>query len=106
LGAQVKVMEQTKIYPLGKETSAKPMQFPDASGIPVNMLFARDASAFDMIKRALDDEYVDPTDMDIRGMLAAIGIVKDKPFNPSAGDRAILDKAANRAFDVYRGSGP
>ena len=102
LDAPVKVMEQTKIYPLGKEASATPMQFPDASGVPVNMLFARDASAFEMIKRAIDDEYVDPTGMDMRGMLAAIGIVKDKPFNPSAADRAILDKAANRALEMAR----
>jgi len=27
----VKVMEQTRIYPLGKEASGRPMQFPDAS---------------------------------------------------------------------------
>jgi len=29
-----------------QETEAKPMQFPDASGVPVHMLPARDASAF------------------------------------------------------------
>ena len=102
LDGPVKVMEQTKIYPVGKEASAKPMQFPDASGVPVNMLFARDASAFDMIKRAIDDEFIDPTEMDMRGMLAAIGIVKDQPFNPSAADRATLDKAAHRAFEMSR----
>ena len=28
------------------ETEAKPMQFPDASGVPANMLPARDVSAF------------------------------------------------------------
>jgi hypothetical protein len=40
LGGPVKVMEPTKIYPLGKEASAKPMQFPDASAVPVNMQFS------------------------------------------------------------------
>jgi hypothetical protein len=102
LDGSVKVMEQTKIYPLGKKASAKPMQFPDASGVPVNMLFARDASAFDMIKSAIDGEYVDPTETDMRGMLAAIGIIKDQPFNPNPADRAILDQAAHRALEMAR----
>jgi hypothetical protein len=33
-----KLIEQTKIHPLGKEAESKAMQFPDASGAPVNML--------------------------------------------------------------------
>jgi hypothetical protein len=102
LEGPVKVMEQTKIYPLGKEATARPMQFPDASGVPVNMLFPRDATAFDMLKRAIDDEYVDPTDLDMRGMLAAIGVVKGGPFNPGPADRATLDKAAGRALEMAR----
>jgi hypothetical protein len=40
----VKLIEQTRIYPLGKEDSAKPMQFPDASGVPANMLFPSDGT--------------------------------------------------------------
>jgi hypothetical protein len=31
LSEPVKLIEQTRIYPFGKEASAKPMQFPDAS---------------------------------------------------------------------------
>ena len=45
----VRVMEQTRIYPLGKKESAKPMQFPDASGVPANMLYPQDGTAFDML---------------------------------------------------------
>jgi hypothetical protein len=39
LDEPVKVMEQTRIYPLGKKASAKPMQFPNASQTPANMLY-------------------------------------------------------------------
>src|SRR5262252_3519271 len=46
LAAAVKVMEGVKIYPLGAK-SPRPMQFPDASGVAVNMLPISDASAFD-----------------------------------------------------------
>ena len=42
-GPAVAVMEATKIYPLGGKASAKPMQFPDASGVPANMLPVSDA---------------------------------------------------------------
>jgi hypothetical protein len=94
----VKVMQQTRIYPLGK--AAKAMQFPDASGVPVNMLYPRDGSAFDLLKRAIDAEYVDPADLDMRGMLAAIGIVKDQPFSPDGHTREILDRAARRASQM------
>jgi hypothetical protein len=97
LEAPVKVMEQTRIYPLGKEAGARQMQFPDASGVPVNMLPPRDGSAFDMLKRIVDAEYSDPADRDMRGMLAALGIVPGQPFTPDAHTRAILDKAAHFA---------
>jgi hypothetical protein len=39
LAEPVALIERTRIYPLGKKDSAKPMQFPDASNVPVNMLF-------------------------------------------------------------------
>ncbi|MGI6856100.1 DUF1254 domain-containing protein [Mesorhizobium sp. 1B3] len=93
----VKVMEQTKIYPLGKETSAKPMQFPDASGVPVNMLYPQDGSAFDMLDRFIQHEYVDPKDFEMRGMAASVGIVKGKPFEPDEETRKLLDQAAKTA---------
>jgi hypothetical protein len=34
LAPPVKNIERTRIYPLGKEDIAKPMQFPDASNVP------------------------------------------------------------------------
>ena len=80
----VRVMEQTRIYPLGKKESAKPMQFPDASGVPANMLYPQDGTAFDMLARFIEHEYVDPADMEMRGMAAALGIVKGEPFAPDA----------------------
>ena len=48
LGPPVKLISATKIYPWGKEDSAKPMVFPDASAKPANMIWPDDASAFEM----------------------------------------------------------
>jgi hypothetical protein len=90
-------MEQTRIYPLGKQASAKPMQFPDASGVPANMLYPQDGTAFDMLSRFINHEYVDLADLYMRGMAAAIGIVKDQPFAPDGKSRALLDQAARTA---------
>jgi hypothetical protein len=78
------------------------MEFPDASGIPIDMLPPRDARAFDMLKRWVDAEYVDPRDMDMRGLLAGIGIKKDQPFEPDPHAREILDRAARRASELGR----
>lgn len=102
LEGPVKTMEQTRIYPLGKQASANAMQFPDASNIPINMLMPHDSSAFDMLKRFIDNEYVDPADMDMRGMLASIGIVKDQPFSPDAHTRDVLNRAAHSASEIGR----
>ncbi len=102
LDAPVKLIEQTRIYPLGRQAEAKPMQFPDASKTPVNMLYPIDGSAFDMLARFVEREYVDPADADMRGMLASIGIVKGQPFNPDAHTREILDNAARTAYRMGR----
>lgn len=78
------------------------MQFPDASGVPLDMLAPRDDSAFDILKRFIDHACVDASDLDMRGVLASIGIVKDRLFEPDAHSRAILSQAACRASEIAR----
>src|SRR5215467_13812979 len=70
----VDLVEQSKVYPLKGE--GKPMQFPDASGVAVNMLPISDSTAFDQLKLLLDSEGTNLGDSDWLGMLAALGIVK------------------------------
>ena len=84
----VELIEQSKIYPLDKKDRAKPMKFPDASGVPANMLPVSDDSAFDQLKQLLDSEGQHLAEPDSLGMLAAIGIIKGQPFNPDARTRA------------------
>ena len=97
----VALMENAKIYPLGG-TTAKPMQYPNASGVPVNMLPISDGGAFDQIKALVDSEGDNLADTDWRGMLASIGIVKGQSFNPDAHTRSILDLAAKTAYKTSR----
>ena len=98
----VEHLQRTKIYPLNDEAGAKPMKFPDASGVPVNMLPISDGSVFDQLKRLVDSEGGDLAGPDWLGMLAAIGIVKGKPFTPDAHTREVLDRAAKTANKTSR----
>jgi hypothetical protein len=102
LDAPVRVMEQTRIYPLASGTEARAMEFPNASGVAIDMLPPRDDRAFDVLKRFIDHEYVDCVDLDMRGVLASIGIAKDRPFEPDDRTREILAQAATRASEIAR----
>src|SRR5499427_2331967 len=83
----VALMEQAKVYPLDAKGSPKTMTYPDASGVPVNMLPRNDASAFDQLKWLVDNEGPHLADPDWLGMLAAIGIAKGQRFDPDAAAR-------------------
>jgi hypothetical protein len=102
LGPAVALMEQTKIYPLNGQATAKPMEYPNASGVAVNMLPASDGSAFDQLKQLVDSEGSNLAEADSLGMLASIGIIKGQPFNPDAKTKAILDKAAKTGYKMSR----
>ena len=97
LAEPVALMEKARIYPLGKEATAKKMEFPNASNVPVDMLYPKDGTAFDMLSRIVEHEYVDPQDMEMRGMAAALGIAKGAPFKPDDKARKLLDLAAKTA---------
>lgn len=98
----VELVAQTKIYPLNGKENAKPMQFPDASGVPANMLPISDGSVFDQLKQLVDSEGDNLADSDGLGLLAAIGIVKGQPFAPDTKTRSILDRAAKTAYKMSR----
>jgi hypothetical protein len=98
----VELMEKAKIYPLGHEANAKPMIFPNASGVPANMLPISDGSAFDALKQLIDSEGGNLAGPDSLGLLASIGIVKGQPFAPDEKTKAILDKAAKTGYKMSR----
>lgn len=100
LAPPVKLMEQTRIYPLGQQPSA--MRFPDASGKSIDMAFPADARFFERLARFIDSEPLETASPDWRGMMKSIGIVRGQPFKPDAHTRQILDAAAKTAFKMSR----
>jgi hypothetical protein len=96
-------MEQAKVYPLNlPEGERKPMRFPNASGVAANMLPRSDATAFDQLKWLVDREAKNLASDDGLGLLANVGIVAGRPFEPNAETRAILNAAAKTAYKTSR----
>ena len=105
----VDLAEQTRIYPLWEpEKSIKPMEFPNASGKRVNMMYAVDYTYWEKMKKFVDYEQISAISPNTRGILASIGIIKGTPFEPSANQKTLLKKAvetAPRMIMAYRQMG-
>lgn len=93
-----KLAEQTRIYPLWEEEkNVKPMVFPNASGKRVDMMYPVDVTYWDKVKKFVDYEPYTAIPANTRGVLASIGIIKGKPFNPTDKQKELLDKAVKTA---------
>jgi len=94
----VQTAERTRIYPLGSNEGKRPkMQFPNGSGKRVNMMYPTDFSYWEKLKKYIDYEPVGAFPMEVRGMLASLGIVKGQPFKPSAAAKTAMTAAVELA---------
>jgi hypothetical protein len=90
--------EKTSVYPLwDEEKNIKPMQFPNASNKRLDMMYPVDSSYWTKLKKFVDYEPVEAITPELRGVLASIGIIKGKPFNPTSRQQEMLDKAVDMA---------
>ena len=87
-------------------------KFIDASGKSFNTVPPNDFSYFEMLDKLVQMEPATSFDVELMGQLAAIGIVKGKPFQPDEKTRKILTdaaavgNAAGRAFNWYASDYP
>lgn len=79
---------------LAANPPAPEMKFVEASGKAFNTIPPSDYSFFEMINANVQNEPADSYDVELAGQLAAIGIVKGKPFEPDERMRKILTDAA------------
>jgi hypothetical protein len=94
----VALAEQTRVYPLwAMEKDVKPMAFPNGSGQRVNMMYPTDNTFWTKLKEFVDYEPVAAIDPELRGVLASIGIIKGQPFEPTAKQQELLQKAVEIA---------
>ena len=99
-GPGVELLEQSRIYPLSEADDPRAMEFPNASGVPMDGDFPRGFEYFERLADFIDYEPVDREDLAMRGMLAGIGIVKGQPFEPDARMREMLERAGQVGFKM------
>jgi len=86
--------QHLRVYPLDRAADMPTMTFADISGADFSTVPASDASLFEHVATIVQEEPLDTIDPETRGLLAAIGIRKDKPFAPDERMQRILADAA------------
>ncbi len=79
---------------LGTNPPIPETKFVNASGKVFNTIPPSDYTFFEMINENVQQEPATSYDVELAGQLAAIGIVKGKPFNPDADTKRVLTDAA------------
>lgn len=88
------VKGKLKIYPLAQAGNPLKSEFINMSGREgYNAVPPNDYSYWEFLNKLVQEEPVESLDPETRGLLAGIGIVKGKPFNPDARMKAILTDA-------------
>lgn len=83
-----------KIYPLSAATERPEMEFSSFSGKMFNTIHANDRAFYDEMADVIRREPIEVIDPETRGLLASIGIRKDRPFEPDERMLATLADAA------------
>ncbi len=83
-----------KVYPLKESARPPPNMFVDVSGQPFNTIAPSDFRYFERVNELVQEEPNEAQDPEVLGLLASIGIEKDRRFEPDARMKAILDDAA------------
>jgi hypothetical protein len=91
------LVKQIKLYPLSQAANAPEQRFVDMTDILYEGLAHYDATFFTSLARMLNEEPVQPRDLEMMGMLLPLGIEKDKEFKPDAALTATLNSAAQEA---------
>jgi hypothetical protein len=94
LAPEVEVMKsKLKVYPLAQAKNPPKTEFIDFSGISYNTISPNDFGFYEDLNQVIQKEPIDSLDPETRGLVASIGIVKGKPFNPDARMKKLLTEA-------------
>ena len=90
----IELASRARTYPLwALEREIPPMEFHDASNIPLNHMYPHDFAFWEKLKAFIEHEPLEAFGPQTRGVLASIGIIKGEPFEPTAKQRELLEKA-------------
>ncbi len=88
------IKDHLKVYPLKSAGNPPATEFVNITGKSYNTVAPSDFSYFEALDKIIQREPIDALGTESRGGLAAIGIVKGKPFNPDARMKRLLTEAA------------
>jgi len=92
--ASANIRNNLKVYPLARKDKQPVMEFVDVSGKEMNTILPNDISAFVKLHEVIQGEPDDFLGPEAKGMMAAIGIEKGKPFTPDERMREVLTDSA------------
>ena len=92
--ASANIRDNMRIYPLSKADNPPATEFINVSGKTMNTVLPNDVSFFKKLHDLIQTEPDDFLGPEAKGMMAAIGIEKGKPFAPDARMQKILTDAA------------
>jgi len=87
------VKDHLKVYPLSQKDNPPQMEFVNGSKQLFNTIHANNFHFYEEINDLIQEESMEMLDVETRGLLAAIGIVKGQPFNPDARMKKLLTEA-------------
>ena len=94
--------EGLRVYALSDADDPAEMEFHSFSGKRFNTIHANDFDFYEEVAPVIQREPIDLIDPETRGLLASIGIHKDKPFNPDDRMRRLLVEGAEVANSTAR----
>jgi hypothetical protein len=94
--------EALRIYPLSKATRPPAMEFFNGSRKTFNTIHANNYDFYEELYAVVDREPIEMLEPQLRGLFAAIGIQKGKPFAPDARMKKVLTRAAEVANATAR----
>ncbi len=83
-----------RIYPLKDKDNPAATEFINMSGRSFSTIFPSDFEYFEILNKIVQEEPIDAVGPEVRGYMAAIGIVKGQPFKPDARMKKLLTEAA------------
>jgi len=92
--AVTNITSNLKVYPLKDIATPAATEFVNMSNKAFNTVFPSDFSYFENLNRVIQEEPIEAINPEVRGAIAAIGIVKGQPFAPDERMKKLLTEAA------------
>ncbi|WP_223428640.1 DUF1254 domain-containing protein [Tateyamaria pelophila] len=88
------IQSKLRVYPLKDAANPAETEFVNVSNKAFNTVFPSDFSYFEMLNEVVQGEPIEAISPDVRGEIAAIGIVKGQDFAPDDRMKKLLTEAA------------